>query len=90
MKCNNCPGYPACTIEFDDTCILKRDGGILVSINYTNYRGERRTYRIRPIRLYYGTDSYHLRKQWLLDAEDVTRGVIRTFAMDNLHKWEPA
>jgi len=24
MRCNNCPSYPTCTIEFDDTCILKR------------------------------------------------------------------
>jgi hypothetical protein len=59
-------------------------------IFYTNYRGERRTYRIRPMRLYYGDSSHHPGRQWLLDAEDVTRGVIRTFAMQNVHKWDPA
>jgi hypothetical protein len=23
MRCHHCPGYPTCTIEYDDTCILK-------------------------------------------------------------------
>jgi len=61
----------------------------LVFIFYTNHGGERRAYRIRPMRLHYGIDS-HQQKQWMLDAEDVDCGVIRTFAMQDVHKWEPA
>lgn len=59
-----------------------------VVINYTNYRGISELRRIRPIRLIFGNNEGHPETQWLLQAEDVDSGVMRTFAMANIHSWE--
>lgn len=60
-----------------------------VLIDYTNWRGER---SIRPIvpnmeSLWYGFNDWHKEAQWLLDAYDVEKGDIRTFAMKDIHSW---
>lgn len=60
-----------------------------VTIDYTNYRGERRYYHIMPHRLHYGATSYHPQPQWLLEAIDEDRRVERTFAMKDIHSWTP-
>lgn len=62
-----------------------------VTIDYTNWRGERRTRRIKPIRFYYGEVSWHPGPQWLVDAIDLDRpdgdDRVRTFAMSGIHGW---
>ncbi|HEX6499142.1 MAG TPA: hypothetical protein VF054_08940 [Micromonosporaceae bacterium] len=62
----------------------------LVVIDYTNYRGERGERLIRPDRIWFGKTDWHPESQWLLDAEDVDRGVKRTFALADVHSWKPA
>lgn len=58
-----------------------------VTIDYTNYKGERRERRIVPERIYWGSTEHHPSRQWLLDAYDVEKDAARTFAMSNIHSW---
>lgn len=61
-----------------------------VLIDYTNYRGERKRYRVRPVGFDWGTTQYHTEPQWLMRALDLDRQVERTFAMKDVHSWKPA
>ena len=61
-----------------------------VVFTYTNYRGETRERRVRPIRMYFGSTEYHDDPQWLLVAKDLERDVERTFAMKDIKEWAPA
>lgn len=63
-----------------------------VCIDYTNYKGKRRSRRIKPeefsgrFLLRFGTTPFHKEPQWLLEAIDVEKGP-RTFAMKDIHSW---
>ena len=62
------------------------------NITYTNWRGETKAYRIRPIQGSFRFDDmppYHPVRGWLIDAIDLDRNVERTFALKGLHSWEP-
>ena len=59
----------------------------VVTIDYTNHRGERRDRRIVPRRLWFGESPWHPGKQWLLDAWDVEAEAMRTFAVAAIHSW---
>lgn len=61
-----------------------------MTIDYTNYRGERGLRNILPRRMWFGETDWHLGAQWLLDAEDMDRGVSRTFALRDIHSWRVA
>ena len=56
-----------------------------VTIDYTNWRGERAYRRIRPISISFEDNEWHPETQWLLLAEDVDKGELRTFSMSNIH-----
>lgn len=61
-----------------------------VTIDYTNWRGERRRRCIRPIRFYFGEVTWHPGPQWLMDAIDLDRpddDRQRTFALSGIHSW---
>jgi len=60
-----------------------------IVIDYTNYRGERARRRILPNRLWFGAAEWHPEPQWILDAWDIEKGAIRSFAMRDVHSWEP-
>jgi predicted DNA-binding transcriptional regulator YafY len=60
-----------------------------IVIDYTNYRGERARRRVLPNRLWFGAADWHPEPQWILDAWDIEKGVIRSFAMRDIHSWEP-
>lgn len=58
-------------------------------INYTNWKDETEDRYIIPIRIYFGsTTNYN--EQWLLEAVDLEREVVKIFRMCNIHKWERA
>ncbi len=63
--------------------------GQVVVIDYTNWRGERSERRIIPNMesLWFGFNDWHREAQWLLDAYDVEKGELRTFAMRDIHSW---
>lgn len=61
-----------------------------VMIDYTNWRGERRSRRIRPTgNMSFDNNGYHPETQWLLEAVDVDTAALRTFALANIHSWKP-
>lgn len=59
----------------------------MVRIDYTNYRGERAVRRVVPHRLYFGEVEWHSGTQWILDAWDVDKDAIRSFAMVDICRW---
>jgi predicted DNA-binding transcriptional regulator YafY len=58
-----------------------------VTIDYTNWRGERGFRYVRPLRMEWGSNEWHRTPQWLLVAHDAERNAERTFAFDNIHSW---
>ena len=62
-----------------------------VVIDYTNYRGERSKREIIPVfqSLRFSKNEWHTDVQWLMDAFDVEKNAWRTFAMKDIHSWEP-
>lgn len=65
-----------------------QDAPLVVAIDYTNWRGERSIRRIIPGRTWLGTTEHHPDQQWLLDAIDVDKGGVRTFAMRDIHEFD--
>lgn len=63
-----------------------------VLIDYTNWKGERAKRLIVPHEktLRFTGSEYHPEAQWVFDALDVERNVIRTFAVLNVHSWGKA
>jgi predicted DNA-binding transcriptional regulator YafY len=60
-----------------------------VVIDYTNWRGERSQRLITPLSLSYENNEWHPESQWLLEALDIERDEVRTFAMSQIHSWAP-
>lgn len=56
-----------------------------VYIDYTNYRGERACRAIVPQYVYFGSNEWHPKPQWLLVAYDVAKQEDREFAMSKIH-----
>jgi hypothetical protein len=57
----------------------------------TNWRGVRTERRIRPTgELAFENNEWHPVTQWLLYAEDMASGEIRTFALSGIHSCKPA
>ena len=59
----------------------------IVTIRYTNHRGETADRRIVPRALLWGQTEWHPEEQWLLEAFDLERKAYRHFAMANVHEW---
>jgi len=61
-----------------------------VRIEYTNYRGSRSWRTIIPMGIEWGQNEWHTEAQWLLHAHDCDKhGSSRTFAIKNIHDWQP-
>jgi predicted DNA-binding transcriptional regulator YafY len=59
-----------------------------VTIDYTNWRGERAVRQVVPWELVWGSNEWHPAEQWLLRAYDVAKKETRTFAMVGIHSWQ--
>lgn len=63
---------------------------MIVKIDYTNWKGERRFRRIQPTgEFMFGSDKFHKEPQWLMVAIDLEKWEKRTFAMKDIHSWVP-
>lgn len=62
----------------------------IVSIAYTNWRGETAQRIIIPDSIYFGSTQWHPEPQWLLRALDVEKQAMRDFAMKDICSWEKA
>lgn len=61
----------------------------IVSIVYTNYRGETAVRHVIPRKIWFGGTDWHHKKQWLLDAYDIDKKADRSFAMKDIGSWSP-
>lgn len=62
-----------------------------IMIDYTNHAGVRAVREIIPLLngIRFGSTDWHHEPQWLLDAHDVGKDDMRTFAMKDIHSWAP-
>lgn len=58
-----------------------------VSFTYINYKGEKKTRIVKPIKIWFGSTIYHTKKQWLLNAFDIEKNDYRDFAMQDIENW---
>ena len=59
-----------------------------VRILYTNYRGKTAERVVIPEKIWFGSTEWHPEPQWLLDAVDVEKGALRSFAMKDIQSWK--
>ena len=59
-----------------------------IEIDYTNWRGERAIRRIKPTgTMMFASSEWHPVQQWLIEAVDTDKNVVREFAMSGIHSW---
>jgi predicted DNA-binding transcriptional regulator YafY len=61
----------------------------LVTIDYTNWRGQRSTRVILPKRIAFKKSEWHPEAQWVVTAYDYGKEAERDFAMKDIHSWGP-
>lgn len=59
-----------------------------ILIDYTNWRGERRWRKIRPMTIIFSASQWHPELQWLLKAVDAESGQVRQFAFKDIHEFK--
>ena len=59
----------------------------LVRIDYTNWKGERQQRTIHPLNMFWGSNEWHPQPQWLIEAFDLEKKAVRTFAANKVHGW---
>lgn len=56
-----------------------------ITVRYRNWRGETAIRTIVPIRIWHGATEWHPEAQWLMEAVDSERGVVRDFALRDMN-----
>jgi hypothetical protein len=56
----------------------------IITVMYTNWRGETSQRRIAPLYLKFESNEWHPRKQWIMYCYDADKNSIRGFALDGL------
>lgn len=64
---------------------LKLSAEQTLTIDYTNWKGIRGERKIVPVKIWFGSTKFHPEEQWLLDATDVAKNEVRTFALVDIH-----
>jgi predicted DNA-binding transcriptional regulator YafY len=52
------------------------------TIMYRNWKGEVRERRILPTHIFWGSNEWHTEEQWLVEAYDLEKKELRTFALE--------
>ena len=68
--------------------MFKKLEDAVVKIDYTNWKGERSFRYIVPVKCFFGSNEWHTAPQWLLEATDVEKNALRTFAIKDIHSFE--
>ena len=63
---------------------------MIVTFNYTNWRGEHSARRVKFLGVEFGVSEYHVKPQFLMHAFDLDKGVYRLFAMADMSDVTPA
>lgn len=58
----------------------------IVTLPYTNWRGETAVRAFQPVELWFGSDEWHPEPQWLLTAIDMEKSALRDFALAGFEK----
>ncbi len=58
-----------------------------VRVVYCNYRNETAIRTIVPRRIWFGATAWHPEPQWLLDALDLEKNEVRSFALRDIRAW---
>lgn len=53
-------------------------------ILYTNFKGKTSVRNIIPQEIYFGSTQWHPSEQWLIEAIDVDKDAVRTFAVGDI------
>jgi predicted DNA-binding transcriptional regulator YafY len=64
--------------------------GKVVEFTYLNYRGVTEIRRIVPIRIWFGSNEWHPRKQWFVHGWCFERMAARDFAWADIQNWAEA
>ncbi len=67
---------------------VNADPGRQVLIDYTNYKGERRKRIVVPKLIEFRETPHHKPAQWVMQALDLEKNAMRTYAMKDIHSWE--
>lgn len=60
----------------------------LVTIDYMNWRGERRWRIVEPTgKMRHEVSQWHPTPQWIMYAYDTEDGKVKGFAMEKIHQW---
>ena len=60
----------------------------VVTIRYTNWRGETSKRKIIPIKIWFGCSEWHKEEQWLLKATDLEKSADRDYALKDISSWQ--
>lgn len=58
-----------------------------VRIYYLNHKGKRGYRKILPTKQWFGKTQWHTKEQWLLNAYDIDKKAMRTFAIKDILSW---
>lgn len=61
--------------------MTNHDHDRVLSVRYTNWRGETSMRLITPVRTFWGSNKYHAQPQWLMDVYDHEKMAMRTYAL---------
>jgi predicted DNA-binding transcriptional regulator YafY len=59
-----------------------------VRILYTNYKGMTAWRSIVPGALRFAATEHHPEEQWIMDAHDLEKDALRSFAMRDIKEWK--
>jgi hypothetical protein len=79
------PALSKTVIKEKRLAIIPEDKKRCLLVDYTNWKGERRSRVIKPIEMEWGSTQWHPIHQWLLRAKDMEDGKVKHFALDGFH-----
>jgi hypothetical protein len=53
-------------------------------VHYKNHRGETSNRRLLPLRMWFGRTGWHPKDQWFLEAVDLDKNDVRSFAVNDI------
>jgi hypothetical protein len=76
-------------LDLPDNTLLCITGPRRVSFSYMNYKGKISRRRAVLIGIYWGSNKWHSKPQWLVKGEDLDKGAIRTYALKDIRDVRP-
>lgn len=61
----------------------------VITIRYTNYKGETALRHILPLQIRFVATEWHPEEQWVLEAFDLDKQAERSFAIKDILEWHP-